>query len=263
MPGGQQRQGRRGGNRLLERVTAGRAEFRRHRHVKATGWAAWVKPLTAFLAKVRDRSIVVMTAWQCMCDTPVVYLRCFPYCRHCAIVLFSVQDIPIARQDNLPYAAHFLWYNNNIHGVRGKQPGVDCSHQWLSHVLRSAGTRATAVCPRRPGRLSRGSATFRQHHMSALAQYAEVIAFDRRAAGVSETPATGTASRVLWRYLCPAGSSRASAGHSHGDLGWGTAGFASRADRSGACHRPCARKYRHADRARASRTCDAGDVPWH
>lgn len=37
----------------------------------------------------------------------------------------------------------------------------------------------------------RGSATFRQHHMPALAQYAEVIAFDRRAAGVSETPATG------------------------------------------------------------------------
>ena len=37
----------------------------------------------------------------------------------------------------------------------------------------------------------RGSATFRQHHMTALAQYAEVIAFDRRAAGASETPATG------------------------------------------------------------------------
>jgi pimeloyl-ACP methyl ester carboxylesterase len=37
----------------------------------------------------------------------------------------------------------------------------------------------------------RGSATFRQHHMTALASYAEVIAFDRRAAGASETPATG------------------------------------------------------------------------
>ena len=37
----------------------------------------------------------------------------------------------------------------------------------------------------------RGSATFRQHHMAALAPYAEVIAFDRRAAGASETPATG------------------------------------------------------------------------
>jgi 3-oxoadipate enol-lactonase len=37
----------------------------------------------------------------------------------------------------------------------------------------------------------RGSATFRQHHMTALAQYAEVIAFDRRAAGASETPVTG------------------------------------------------------------------------
>jgi pimeloyl-ACP methyl ester carboxylesterase len=36
----------------------------------------------------------------------------------------------------------------------------------------------------------RGSATFRQHHMAALAQYAKVIAFDRRAAGLSETPAT-------------------------------------------------------------------------
>jgi pimeloyl-ACP methyl ester carboxylesterase len=37
----------------------------------------------------------------------------------------------------------------------------------------------------------RGSATFRQYHMPALAQHAEVIAFDRRAAGASETPATG------------------------------------------------------------------------
>ena len=37
----------------------------------------------------------------------------------------------------------------------------------------------------------RGSATFRQHHMAALAPYAEVIAFDRRAAGASETPTTG------------------------------------------------------------------------
>ncbi|MGQ4809347.1 Arylesterase [Candidatus Entotheonellaceae bacterium PAL068K] len=36
-----------------------------------------------------------------------------------------------------------------------------------------------------------GSATFRQHHMTELAQYAEVIAFDRRAAGVSETPTAG------------------------------------------------------------------------
>ena len=34
----------------------------------------------------------------------------------------------------------------------------------------------------------RGSALFRQHHMSALAQYAHIIAFDRRAAGLSETP---------------------------------------------------------------------------
>jgi pimeloyl-ACP methyl ester carboxylesterase len=37
----------------------------------------------------------------------------------------------------------------------------------------------------------RGSATFRQHQMAALAEHAEVIAFDRRAAGVSETPASG------------------------------------------------------------------------
>jgi pimeloyl-ACP methyl ester carboxylesterase len=37
----------------------------------------------------------------------------------------------------------------------------------------------------------RGSATFRQHQMVQLASYAEVIAFDRRAAGQSETPATG------------------------------------------------------------------------
>jgi pimeloyl-ACP methyl ester carboxylesterase len=35
-----------------------------------------------------------------------------------------------------------------------------------------------------------GSALFRQHHMSVLAQYAHVIAFDRRAAGLSETPMT-------------------------------------------------------------------------
>jgi pimeloyl-ACP methyl ester carboxylesterase len=33
-----------------------------------------------------------------------------------------------------------------------------------------------------------GSALFRQHHMSVLAQYAHIIAFDRRAAGLSETP---------------------------------------------------------------------------
>src|SRR3989442_12378982 len=37
----------------------------------------------------------------------------------------------------------------------------------------------------------RGSALFRQHHMPGLAQYAHVIAFDRRAAGFSETPTTG------------------------------------------------------------------------
>ena len=37
----------------------------------------------------------------------------------------------------------------------------------------------------------RGSATFRQHHMPELARYAQVIAFDRRAAGESETPADG------------------------------------------------------------------------
>jgi len=36
----------------------------------------------------------------------------------------------------------------------------------------------------------RGSALFRQHHMAALAQHVRVIAFDRRAAGRSETPAT-------------------------------------------------------------------------
>src|SRR5262245_66598117 len=34
----------------------------------------------------------------------------------------------------------------------------------------------------------RGSALFRQHHMPGLAQYVHVIAFDRRAAGLSETP---------------------------------------------------------------------------
>src|SRR5438132_6835083 len=37
----------------------------------------------------------------------------------------------------------------------------------------------------------RGSALFRQHHMPDLAQYAHVIAFDRRAAGLSETPPAG------------------------------------------------------------------------
>jgi len=37
----------------------------------------------------------------------------------------------------------------------------------------------------------RGSAAFRQHQMTALAKHAEVIAFDRRAAGASETPASG------------------------------------------------------------------------
>jgi pimeloyl-ACP methyl ester carboxylesterase len=37
----------------------------------------------------------------------------------------------------------------------------------------------------------RGSALFRQHQMSVLAQYAHVIAFDRRAAGLSETPTAG------------------------------------------------------------------------
>ena len=36
-----------------------------------------------------------------------------------------------------------------------------------------------------------GSATFRQHQMPALSQHAEVIAFDRRAAGRSETPSAG------------------------------------------------------------------------
>jgi pimeloyl-ACP methyl ester carboxylesterase len=36
-----------------------------------------------------------------------------------------------------------------------------------------------------------GSARFRQQHMAELAHYAEVIAFDRRAAGRSETLATG------------------------------------------------------------------------
>jgi pimeloyl-ACP methyl ester carboxylesterase len=36
-----------------------------------------------------------------------------------------------------------------------------------------------------------GSATFRQSQMAALARHATVIAFDRRAAGVSETPADG------------------------------------------------------------------------
>lgn len=37
----------------------------------------------------------------------------------------------------------------------------------------------------------RGSATFRQHYLEALASYAEVIAFDRRAAGKSDTPSSG------------------------------------------------------------------------
>ena len=37
----------------------------------------------------------------------------------------------------------------------------------------------------------RGCTTFRQHQMAALAQQAEVIVFDRRAAGQSETPASG------------------------------------------------------------------------
>jgi pimeloyl-ACP methyl ester carboxylesterase len=37
----------------------------------------------------------------------------------------------------------------------------------------------------------RGCALFRQHHMAGLAQYARVIAFDRRAAGFSETPSAG------------------------------------------------------------------------
>lgn len=36
-----------------------------------------------------------------------------------------------------------------------------------------------------------GSATFRQHHMAELTRQAQVIAFDRRAAGGSETPAAG------------------------------------------------------------------------
>src|SRR3989442_13366780 len=37
----------------------------------------------------------------------------------------------------------------------------------------------------------RGSALFRQHHMPVLAQYAHAIAFDRRAARVSETATAG------------------------------------------------------------------------
>jgi pimeloyl-ACP methyl ester carboxylesterase len=36
-----------------------------------------------------------------------------------------------------------------------------------------------------------GSALFRQRHMALLAQHAHVIAFDRRAAGLSETPTAG------------------------------------------------------------------------
>jgi pimeloyl-ACP methyl ester carboxylesterase len=36
-----------------------------------------------------------------------------------------------------------------------------------------------------------GSATFRQHQMPVLSQHAEVIAFDRRAAGRSDTPSAG------------------------------------------------------------------------
>jgi pimeloyl-ACP methyl ester carboxylesterase len=36
-----------------------------------------------------------------------------------------------------------------------------------------------------------GSARFRHYHMAELARYATVIAFDRRAAGLSETPAIG------------------------------------------------------------------------
>jgi pimeloyl-ACP methyl ester carboxylesterase len=36
-----------------------------------------------------------------------------------------------------------------------------------------------------------GSALFRQHHMPVLAQYVRVIAFDRRAAGLSEAPPAG------------------------------------------------------------------------
>ena len=37
----------------------------------------------------------------------------------------------------------------------------------------------------------RGSEAFRQHHVAELARHARVIAFDRRAAGKSEEPATG------------------------------------------------------------------------
>ena len=37
----------------------------------------------------------------------------------------------------------------------------------------------------------RGSEVFRQHHLAALARHARVIAFDRRAAGQSEAPASG------------------------------------------------------------------------
>ena len=44
----------------------------------------------------------------------------------------------------------------------------------------------------------RGSALFRQYHMPLLAQYVHVIAFDRRAAGLSETPLQGIALTGLW-----------------------------------------------------------------
>ena len=37
----------------------------------------------------------------------------------------------------------------------------------------------------------RGSEVFRQHHLAELARHARVIAFDRRAAGQSEAPASG------------------------------------------------------------------------
>ena len=81
-----------------------------------------------------------------------------------------------------------LWYNNNIHGEATR-----C--RLLSSMAFTCTTKCRALachcCLSTAAWRSRGSATFRQHHMPALAQYAEVIAFDRRAAGVSETPATG------------------------------------------------------------------------
>ena len=47
----------------------------------------------------------------------------------------------------------------------------------------------------------RGSATFRQHHMATMAPYLTVLAFDRRAAGQSETPATGYSFDIFSRDI--------------------------------------------------------------